>query len=322
MLNRISYLPCIVAILIAVSACSIAQSDAVAGQQQSTPGTQRSEVNQKIPTTPPPAEEAPKLLIGPGDEMDITVYGVPDLSRHTRVTSDGKIDMPLLGYCPIAGMTVEDAQALLEKRLVEGNFLKNPHVTIEVKEFTNQAVSVIGAVSKPGLYPVHGSRTLLDVLLMAGGLDQKAGNTVTITHREHPQDPVTVKINSDLQPAEGAVAVVPGDVVTVPKGHIVYMLGGVNQPGGYVILDQDTTLLGVFARAAGPARGASLNKTKLIRKSSGGMQEIHVPLVDIMRGKTADLTLQPEDIIYIPTSEHSGMRTILQAVQYAAIFRP
>jgi len=320
MLNRTLNLACIGAILIS-AACSVGQSAGVPGQQQSTVAAPHSQENQMGLTQRPLREEAPKLLIGPGDEMDITVHGVPDLTRHTRVTSDGKIDMPLLGYVSVAGLSVEEAQALLEKRFVEGNFLKNPQVTIYVKEFTSQGVSVIGAVNKPGVYPVLGSRTLLDVLLMAGGLDPKAGNTVTITHREHPHDPITVKISSDLQPEGGAVEVIPGDVVAVPKGQIVYMLGGVNQPGGYVILDKETKLLDVFARAAGPAHGASLNKTMLIRRSSGGMKEIPVPLKDIMKGKTADLNVEAEDIVYIPTNYHVAVSAILQAAGLAAIFR-
>jgi len=271
----------------------------------------------------PAAALIPKLRIGAGDEMDITVYRVPELSQHVRVAGDGTIYLPLLGNVPVEGLTAEEAQNLLAKRLVEGGFVKQPRVSIYVKEYTTQGVSVVGEVNRPGVYPVLGSRNLLDVLLLAGGLSQKAGSTIRITHRDRPQEPLIVKIGSDLQPVDSTISVLPGDVVVVPKADIVYLLGGVTQPGGYVIPDSGIKLLELFAKAVGPVKGASLNKTMLIRKDAGGVKETTISLKSIMQGKTPDLTLQAEDIVYIPTIDHSVARsTILTAASYALIFRP
>jgi polysaccharide biosynthesis/export protein len=268
-------------------------------------------------------EEIAKLRLGIGDEMDITVFGEPALSQHARIGTDGKIYLPLLGYILVAGLSVEDAQAVIANRLQEGEVLKHPQVAIYVKEYTSQAVSVIGEVGRPGAYPVVAAHSLLDVLLMAGGLSPKAGSSVSITHRDSPQEPVVVTIGRDLRPVDSAVQVLPGDVVQVLRGDFVYLLGGVGQPGGYLITEHQIKLLDLFVKAAGPVKGASLNKAKLIRKTPDGVKESPIQLKDIMAGKTPDVALQPDDVVYIPTgNDRAGMRTILTAAQYALIFRP
>jgi len=317
MLNRDAYSRFVALIALCLAGVFLAYAQAGASQQkENAAAAERAEEN----ATP---ENMAKLRLGAGDEMDITIFGEPGLSQHARVSTDGKIYMPLLGYIPVAGLSVEEAQAVIANRLQEGELLKHPQVTIYVKEYSSQAVSVIGEVGRPGVYPVVTAHTLLDVLLMAGGLGPKAGNSVSITHRDHPQEPVVVKIGSDLRPVDSAVPVLPGDVVQVPRGDIVYLLGGVSQPGGYVMTDHGIKLLDLFVKAAGPVRGASLNKTKLIRKTPEGVTETPIRLKDIMAGKTPDVTLQPYDVVYIPMpGDHPTARFIWTAAQTGLIFRP
>lgn len=251
------------------------------------------------------AGEAPKLRLGPSDEMDISVFGTPELARHARVTPEGNIYFAPLGWVPVVGLTAEEAQTRLESRLVEGGFLKHPQVTINVKEYTTQAVSVIGEVAKPGVYTVLGSHTLLDVLLMAGGLGQRAGNTVTITHRDHPSQPQTVKIGLDLQSLDkntNTAEVLPGDVVSVSRAGIVYVVGEVNRPGGFVMENERMSMTQAIALAAGPTHAAALNGTKMLRKTPSGLQELPVPLKKVLQAKSPDLELKPGDIIFIPVS--------------------
>lgn len=288
-----------------------------------------------VPSNPASAElpspivsEVPKLRLGPGDEMDIAVFGIPDLSRHVRVTTDGNINMALLGWVPVSGLTVEEAQARIESRLVEGGYVKNPEVLISVKEYTHQAISVIGEVAKPGVYPVLGSHTLLDALLMAGGLGQKAGNTVTITHRNDPNNPDVVKIGFDLQsPDNKMVEVLPGDIVSVSRAGIVYVIGEVNRPGGFVMVNETMNMADAIALAAGPTHGAALNGTKILRRTTVGLQQIPVPLKKILSAKKPDLELKADDIVFVPGSLGKKIASIAAPVAIGtagtlAIYRP
>lgn len=282
---------------------------------------------QPQPAAPAPAAQAQpgeaqevKLRIGKGDELEINVYGVPELSQKTRVSGEGNISIPLLGRVRVEGLTNEEAEAAIARRLVEGMYLKNPQVTVFVKQYTTEAVSVVGEVVKPGTYPLPGSGSLLEVILAAGGLTPKAGYTVLVTHRDSPGAPITVKLAGD-QPQE-PVQLLPGDIVNVPKGDIVYVLGAVNQPGGYVMPDKPLTVLDAVARAAGPAQAAALGKTKLVRKYSDGVKEVRIELSSIMQGRKPDIPLQAEDIVYIPPKKGGDtLRTILSVVGMAAIIR-
>lgn len=269
------------------------------------------------------AGEAPKLRLGPSDEIDISVFGTPELARHARVTPEGNIYFAPLGWVPVVGLTAEEAQARLESRLVEGGFLRHPQVSINVKEYTTQAVSVIGEVVKPGVYPVLGSHTLLDVLLMAGGLGQRAGNTVTITHRDDPSQPQTVKIGLDLQSLDkntNTAEVLPGDVVSVSRAGIVYVVGEVNRPGGFVMENERMSMTQAIAMAAGPTHAAALNGAKMLRKTPSGLQELPVPLKKVLQAKSPDLELKPGDIIFIPVSlgKSIASHTAQTAVSLAA----
>src|SRR5260221_2921345 len=96
------------------------------------------------PSISAPSTISPRLRIGPGDEADVTVYGLPELSQHVRVSSGGEISYPLIGTLKIAGLTSEETQALIEKKLTDGGFLKNPHVTFYVKDYTSDGVTVLG----------------------------------------------------------------------------------------------------------------------------------------------------------------------------------
>src|SRR5580658_4130337 len=105
-------------------------------------------------TTPPANSSA--LVIGPGDEVEVTVYGAPDLSGHTRVSADGNISMPLIDYVRIAGLSSSAAERAIEAKLRENNVLNDPHVSVYVKEYNSSGISVVGEVVKPGFYSALG----------------------------------------------------------------------------------------------------------------------------------------------------------------------
>jgi polysaccharide export outer membrane protein len=251
------------------------------------------------------------LLIGPGDELEVTVYGAPDLSGHARVSADGNISLPLIGYVRIAGLSSSEAEGAIEEVLRQNNVVNDPQVSLYVKEYTSSGISVAGEVNKPGFYSAIGPHRLFDVLQAAGGPTDKAANKVVISHRDQ-KDVTTLSISKN--PAEMTASNVdlqPGDTVVVAKAGIVYVLGEVTRPGGYVLNSSGgISVLQVVAVAGGPTHLASAGKTRLLRRTENGFQEEQIDVTKLLRGKAHDVSLRDEDILFVPTS---GVKTVLNA---------
>lgn len=267
------------------------------------------------------------ILIGNGDLLEVSVYGAPDFDKQVRVDSSGMISLPMVGEVNVAGLAVHDAERLLEKRLSDGGYFVDPHVSIFEKEYSTQGISVLGEVQKPGIYPLLGERKLFDIISAAGGTTPKAGKIVTITHRNHPQQPETVTISyeGDGSPTSN-VNVFPGDTVVVSKAGIVYVVGDVRQPSGFVLEKDGLTILQAIAMAQGTNPTASLSSLRLIRKTSDGHQEMPVDMKKILEAKAPDLVLQADDIVFVPISKSKsaakrGFEAVIQAATGVAIYR-
>ena len=257
------------------------------------------------------AGDSTPLLLGPGDELEITVYGAPDLSGRTRVSETGNISMPLIGYVRVAGMSASEAEAAIEAQLRQNNIVNDPQVSIFAKDFTNSGISVAGEVTKPGFYSALGPHRLFDVLQLAGGPTDKASNTVTISHRGQ-EETTTVTFSKDpSEMAANNLELRPGDTVLVPRAGIVYVLGEVTRPGGYVLNSTGgVTILQVVAAAGGPTHLAAYGKTTLLHRTATGFQEEKIDLKKLMRGKRSDVAVRNDDILFVPTS---GLKTALNA---------
>jgi polysaccharide export outer membrane protein len=264
------------------------------------------------------------LVLGPGDELEVTVYGAPDLSGHSRVSADGNISMPLIGYVRIAGLSSSEAEGAIEAKLRQDKVVNDPQVSVYVKEYSSSGISVTGEVAKPGFYSALGPHRLFDVLQAAGGPTDKAANKVLISHRGQ-DDATTLYISKDsAEIAASNVELQPGDTVVVPKAGIVYVLGEVTRPGGYVLNSTGgITVLQVVAAAGGPTHLASAGKTRLLRRSENGFQEQGVDLKKLLRGKSQDVSVRDQDILFIPSSAVKtalNAGTLIATVGSAAIY--
>jgi polysaccharide export outer membrane protein len=252
----------------------------------------------------------------------VSIYGAPDYLKEVRVRSTGEITLPLAGTVKVGGLSPAQAEALIAKRLGDGGFFNDPRVSVLEKEFATQGISVLGEVQKPGVYPLQGPRNLFDALSAAGGTTPRAGNTVSISHREDPQhsEVVTLSENSKSS-SQSNVHVYPGDTVVVSKAGIVYVVGDVRSPGGFVMENSHMTMLQAFAMAQGANPTAALDRAQLIRKSGpeNQPQEAPISLKKILAQKAPDMNLQPGDIVFVPTSaaKAAGRRTLEAIVQTA-----
>jgi polysaccharide biosynthesis/export protein len=267
------------------------------------------------------------LQIAAGDLLDLSVFDTPELSTKLRVDEHGNVSLPLAGVLAVSGMTAEQAGLAIEARLRQTEILKDPHVSVTVLEYATQGVTVVGEVKNPGVYPLLGSHGLLDLISAAGGVTPNAGKAVTVTHRSDPDHPVIVKIES--RPGSTAavkVDISPGDTIMVSHAGIVYVVGDVGKPGGFLIENNDRlTVLQAVALAQGTNKTAALNQAKLIRKTETGRQEMPVPLKKILSNNAADEPLADGDILFIPTSQaknaaYRGMETALQMATGVVVY--
>jgi len=275
------------------------------------------------PQTPSnqPVNPPAGLHISSGDLLDVTVYGVPDLAQKVRVSNSGDGYFPLLGNVHLDGLTIEDAQSAIEKKMVDGGIMKNPHVTVFVSEYSS-GVSMLGMLQKPGIYPLLGTRHLYDMISAAGGVAQGAGRLITVTHHDDPMNPITITLSNDPKlSAQNNIEIKQGDTIEVLKAGVVYVVGEVSHASG-LIMDsgQNLSVMKAVALSGGTTRVAALDAAKIIRKDDkGNPVEVPVQLKKMFQGKAADVDLVADDILFIPTSAGKnaalrGMETALQLV--------
>lgn len=244
----------------------------------------------------------PEVCLGSGDLLAVSVAGAPEYHYEVRISPTGSASLPMLGNVTLAGLSTTQAENVIAKRLQEKGFFNDPQVAVFVKEYATAGISVLGEVQKPGIYPLMGSRTLLDAISAAGGTTPKAGKSVTITHRDELDSPKTILLSSDNGHTMTNVSVHPGDTVEVSKAGMVYVIGAVKEPTGIILDNPHFTVLQAIAMAHGTNPTASLKSTKLIRKASTSPQEVPIPLDTILSAKSPDLELQPDDIVFVPNS--------------------
>jgi polysaccharide biosynthesis/export protein len=260
------------------------------------------------------------VRVGPGDLVEVSVYNVPEMDTKTRVSNTGDIYLPLIDYVHVDGLTVDEAESVIEKRLDKGGYVKSPHVQLFVQEYASSAgANVMGEVNKPGIYPVLGEQTLLTVISAAGGFTDRAGKSITITRRDQPDTPITVPLSLNQQDhPETNVPVYPGDTIIVRRADIIYVVGDVIRPSGLMMGDGGRlSVLQAIALAGGTSPTAKLNGARIIRKGPSGLSEVPVPLKDLLKAKAEDIPLEANDILFVPSGHNLG-RSASTALQMAA----
>ena len=280
------------------------------------------------PNGSPPGTAAGKfhdLRIGIGDLLQVTMFGTQDFNSDFRVSPSGDISLPPLGMVHVAGLSTSEAERSIEDQLREGGFYREPRVSVFQKEYATQGVSILGEVKNPGVYPLLADRHLLDLLSQAGGLTPNASKTISVTHAG-ASTPSVVTLSKDPElAATSNPAILPGDTVVVATAGVVYVIGDVNKPGGFVIND-NLTVLQALALAGGNTPMAALDKAQVVRQVKGTRESVPISLKRILNGRDKDIRLQPEDILFIPSSAGKNavsrsMQAILQAAVGVAIYR-
>jgi polysaccharide biosynthesis/export protein len=282
-------------------------------------------------------------ILGPGDEIVIVALDAEEISNKPyRIGASGDIGFPQIGRVPAAGLTVEELEKELSERLKV--FIKNPQVGVNVTQFKSQPVSVIGAVASAGVIQLEGRKTLLEVLSLAGGIRQDAGYRVQIT-RKAERGPIPlpsattstsgfsvaeVNIRSIMNATnpEENIQILPEDVISVPKAELVYVMGEVKKPGGFVLSDRNSiSVIQALALAEGTSSSANKKSGKIIRPVPDGNRiEIAINLQDVLSGKAKDAMLQPDDILFVPDSYAKStlrrtLESTIQMVPGLAIYR-
>ncbi len=306
-----------------LAVCAILLLGAMTSSAQKDPRADSvSSITQAVPR---PAIHA--LRISAGDLLELDVFDTPELSTKLRVDEQGHVTLPVAGTLSVMGLTAEQAGQAIETCFRNTDVLKDPHVTVTVLEFSTQGVTVLGEVKSPGVYPLLGAHGLLDLISAAGGQTATAGKDVTVTHRDDPDHPVNVAIPSSASSAaEFNVDIRPGDTIMVWRSGIVYVIGDVGKPGGFLIGNNNRlTVLGAIALAQGTNRTAALNRAKIIRNNSNVRQELQIPLKKILSDKSADELLADGDILFVPSSAAKNalrdVESILPAAAGASIYR-
>jgi polysaccharide export outer membrane protein len=308
------------------------QSQAVAPQQTNQKIEQLASLARSSTTDPP---------LGPGDLLHIDVFDVPELSRDVRITDSGVISFPLVPErIPVVGLTPFQLEGKMEEILAADGLVAHPQVSVFVKEQSSQAVSVVGAVEHPLVTQIVKPTTLIEVLAAAGGISPEAGETIIVTRpsppTEHMQtvsekadapadeqsNSITITLKDLLESGkpEYNILVQGGDIVTVPRAGIIYVLGfGVAQQGEYVLQSHGDriTALKAVALAHGLTPFSKADAAVIMRNDpiTGNRMQIPVHLKQIQNRKADDVPLQTNDILFVPDSR--GKKALARGAEAA-----
>ena len=243
---------------------------------------------------PQPKQE---YRIGAGDVIRISVFQNPNLTLETRVSDDGTINYPLIGTVKIGGLSLPAAQQVIAKALNDGNYIRQPQVSILPLQVRSSQVSVLGQVNKAGRYPLETADTRVsEIIAIAGGISP-GGADVAIITGERAGKPFRKEIDIaalflDKRSAED-IAVSGGDVIYIHRAPMFYIYGEVQKPGSYRV-ERGMTVRQALVQGGGPTAKGTERGLRLFRRGSSGEVQ---PLKPGM-----DESVQTDDVLYVGES--------------------
>ncbi|MBB5190809.1 polysaccharide export outer membrane protein [Silvimonas terrae] len=240
------------------------------------------------------AADSGEYRLGTGDVLKISVYDHPELEKEIQVSQEGTITYPMIGTVSVKGKTFSEAEALIAKKLVDGDFIKKPNVNILVSQYKSQMVSVVGEVNHPGRFPLDSSINVVDLLALAGGISVNGGDRIFLVRDNQRTEILLPRLVSG---GDGAAVLDTklknGDVIYVPRMAMVYVYGDVNRAGGFR-LEQNMSVMQALSLAGGYTTRASHSSLVVTRTSADGK-------VTRMDAKPDD-HLQENDVVFVPES--------------------
>ncbi len=296
-------------------------------QQSAQPAANPDQQPAAQPAQTPSAQQLPQdtirpnYVLGPNDQIQIRAPEAEEIDQKpVRIDGDGNINLPLVGRIHAAGMTIQELEVDLVRRLRE--YIREPQVFITPIQFRSSPIYFVGFFARPGIYPLQGQRTLTEMLSAVGGLLPNASRHITITrHEEYGPIPLpnavvdpekkisTVEISlgtlrENINPAEN-ILLQPYDVVSVARSELVYMSGEVVKVGGIELGERDSiSILQALSQSGGLGRDAKGDKVRILRPIEGTNRryKIEIDAKALFDGKGLDVPLLPNDIVYIPRS--------------------
>lgn len=278
-------------------------------------------------------------ILGPQDAINIHVLDLdefdPRVLGAVRIDELGNINLPLAGRLHAAGLTTEQLEKVLSRRL--SNVVNAPSVTVSIADYRNHPVSVLGAVKNPGVYQVTSRKTLFEVLSMAGGLNPEASNRIKITRlADEGQLPLpnavkdasgefyvgelNVRDVMEAKRPELNIDIHANDVITVPKAELVYVVGSVHRSGGFPLNEKEhISVLQAVSLAEGLDSVNGATHARILRQAAPGEERAEIPVnvSEILAGRAKDVSLQANDILFIPNNaaKSATLRAIEAVIQ-------
>jgi polysaccharide export outer membrane protein len=268
------------------------------------------DLNKQIMASADLSPDVGEYILGPGDLLSVKVFESPDLDSEVRVSARGFVTLPILGTVNIKGLSVSEAEAKIEE-LLRKDYIRDPHVTVFIKEHVSQQITLVGAVKNPGTYDYISKKSVLDVLAIAGGLTEQSGTVAMVTRKkDKTEERMNFVIDLDQLIKKGKlelnITILGGDVIFIPEAGVVFMDGAVNKPGSYPIKG-NMNINEAIVLAGGLSKLASNDEIKLIRYIGGGKRDVvNFNFNDLQTGKGDQVFLKDKDIIYV---ESSGFKT-------------
>jgi polysaccharide export outer membrane protein len=260
------------------------------------------------------------MVLGPGDQLTVAAPEIEELDRRQlKVQADGTVSVPLVGPMKVSGLTPRQFAADLTQAL--RSQFRDPRITFSQIDVRSKPVTVLGAVNNPGVVQADGRKRLIEILSLAGGLRSDAGPTLTLARKTTQANPFPADLRTNTSgnyvtasvPVHGLlegtnpadnIVVVPGDIITVPKGKLVYVLGDVRRSGGFVIGEtNDVSVLKALSLAEGLKETANPSHARILKHDASGQRtEEEIDLKKLLSGKGQDINLGPDDILFVPSS--------------------